>query len=100
MDADLTKKDGEFTDIRNISLGSEFKLLKFINLRLGTIITPGMSDKLNKSAQLITTGLGLDFKYVRMDLAAALTPEDLKLNFDEENMPQRIGIAASIGINF
>ncbi len=99
-DADLTKKEGEFTDIRNISLGSEFNIIKVLNLRVGTVITPGLDNKLSDSTQLLTAGLGLDFKFLTFDLAAALTPDDMKFNFDEENMPQRIGLAASLGVNF
>jgi len=99
-DADLTKRDGEYSDIRNIGIGAEFCIFKFLNLRAGSIITPGLENKLDKSNMLITGGFGLDFKIINIDLGIAMSPKDTGFNFDEENLPERVQGALSVGINF
>src|SRR6056297_57854 len=99
-DADLTKRDGEYSEIRNMGIGAEFSIFKFLNLRAGSIITPGLDDKLDKSNMLITGGFGLDFKFINIDLGISISPKDTGFNFDEENLPERVQGALSVGINF
>jgi len=96
-DADITKVDGDYTDVRNIGLGAEARL-SFLRLRGGAMFTPGLEDKLQYADLILTGGLGVDLSIVKVDFAAMVAAGDAGFDFDEDNLPERVGMALSLGI--
>lgn len=98
-DADLTKVDGEYSDIRHIGFGAEGRFL-FLRLRSGVMITPGLNKKLDSAGTVYTAGLGLDFSLVNINISALMAPGEGGFTTNQNNLPERIGAAADIGIRF
>ncbi|HHH84408.1 MAG TPA: hypothetical protein ENL15_00465, partial [Firmicutes bacterium] len=98
-DADLTKVDGDYSDIRNIGLGAEARFL-FARFRSGVMFTPDLGDKLEYADLVYTAGLGLDFSIVNIDISAMMASGDSGFTLNQDELPQRLGVAANVGIKF
>ena len=98
-DADLTKVDGDYSDIRNIGLGAEARFL-FARFRSGVMFTPDLGDKLEYADLVYTAGLGLDFSLINIDISAMMASGDSGFSLNQDELPQRLGVAANVGIKF
>ncbi len=99
-DADITKLNGKFAEVRNIGLGLEARIY-IVNLRAGLITTGGLHDNLDGADTLYTAGIGLDLPVLKLDLAVAIPKGFEGFTFDDyENYPQRAAVSASLGVKF
>jgi len=99
-DADITKLDGKFTEVRNIGLGAEYRIF-VLNLRAGMITSGGLNENLDNADVLYTAGVGFDLPVVKLDLAAAIPSGFKGFNFnDTDDVPSRAAVSVSLGIKF
>jgi hypothetical protein len=96
VDYDLTKNETVLTDYKtqNFSVGLEWDVLRFLALRAGTYKNVAESD----TGWIYTAGLGLNFWAVRLDLAAAMSPD--KVQYDGDKVPKVAKVAAQVSIDF
>jgi hypothetical protein len=95
-DIDLTENETTFTDYdtRNLAFGLEWDLFHFLALRAGAYQNLAEDD----IGWVYTTGLGLNLWAMRLDVAAALAEE--KEQFDEDEIPKELRLAAQLSIDF
>lgn len=96
VDYDLTKNETALTDYKtqNLSAGLEWDILRFLALRAGAYKNMAESD----TGVVYTAGLGLNLWAVRLDLAAAMSPD--KVQYDGEEVPKLAKASAQISVDF
>ncbi|PKN13162.1 MAG: hypothetical protein CVU69_03955 [Deltaproteobacteria bacterium HGW-Deltaproteobacteria-4] len=96
VDYDLTKNETALTDYKtqNLSAGFEWDLLRFLALRGGAYKNLAESD----TGFVYTAGLGLNLWALRLDLAAAMSPD--KVQFDGEEVPKLAKASVQLSLDF
>lgn len=96
MDLDLTYNETTLDDYetRNLALGIEWDVWRFLALRAGAYKNMSEDD----IGWVYTAGLGFNFWAVRLDMAAAMTSETEQLEDDE--LPKELRAAMQLSIDF
>ncbi len=96
VDYDLTKNETVLTDYKtqNISAGLEWDILRFLALRAGAYKNLAESD----TGVVYTAGLGLNLWAVRLDLAAAMSPD--KVEYDGDEVPKLAKASVQVSVDF
>lgn len=95
-DCDVLKYESPLKDLdtQNLSLGLEWDAMRFMALRAG--ITKNLAE--SDLDWVYTAGLGFNFWLVRLDLAAAVSPE--KVEFDGNKVPKLAKAAVQVSVDF
>ncbi len=95
-DLDLTKNETTFDgyETQFASLGVEWDAFRVLALRAGAYKNLAEDD----IDLVYTAGLGLNMWAARLDLAGAFTPETEE--FDGDDLPQEIRVAAALSVDF
>ena len=64
------------------------------------MFTPDLGDKLEYADLVYTAGLGLDFSLINIDISAMMASGDSGFTLNQDELPQRLGVAANVGIKF
>jgi len=96
VDYDLTKNETVLTKYKtqNLSAGLEWDALRFLALRAGAY--KNMAESV--TGVVYTAGLGLNLWAVRLDLAAAMSPD--KVQFDGEEVPKLAKASVQLSVDF
>jgi hypothetical protein len=95
-DYDLLKYASPLKDIdtQNLALGVEWDVMRTLALRAGVTKNLAESDL----DWIYTGGLGFNFWLVRLDLAAAVSPE--KVQFKDKKAPKLAKVAVQVSVDF
>jgi hypothetical protein len=95
-DLDVTKNETTFAgyDTQNLSFGAEWDAFRFLALRAGAYKNLAEND----IDWVYTAGLGLNLWAMRIDVAGAFAGE--KGQFDDEDIPRELRVAAQVSIDF
>lgn len=96
VDYDLTKNETVLSDYKtqNVSAGLEWDILRSLALRAGAYKNMAESD----TGVVYTAGLGLNLWAIRLDLAAAMSPD--KVQFDGEEVPKLAKASVQVSVDF
>jgi len=96
VDCDLTSNKTTFPgyDTQNLSIGVEWDAFRFLALRGGVYQNLAEDD----IDLVYTAGLGMNFYAARLDIAAAFAGE--KAEFDGDEYPQEVQVAAQLSVDF
>ena len=96
VDYDLTKNETALTDYKtqNLSAGLEWDILRSLALRVGAYKNMAESD----TGVVYTAGLGLNLWAVRLDVAAAASPD--KAEYDGEEVPKLAKASVQVSVDF
>ncbi len=96
VDYDLTKNETALADYKtqNLSAGLEWDILRSLALRAGAY--KNMAE--NDTGVVYTAGLGLNLWAVRLDLAAAMSPD--KVQYDGEEVPKLAKASVQVSVDF
>ena len=100
MDLDLTKNKTPVRgfDSRQLCLGTEINIInrKAFNIPLRAGIMSNLAEKDSKMAY--TAGTGINLLFMHFDVSAVVSSE--KTELDGEDIPTKVGVAASFGLLF
>jgi len=96
VDYDLTENETVATEYKtqNFSAGLEWDAFRSLALRVGTYKNMSESD----TGWVYTAGLGLNLWAVRLDVAAAASPD--KVEYDGEEVPKLAKVSAQLSVDF
>lgn len=100
LDLDLTRNKTPVRgfDSRQLSLGTEINIInrKAFNIPLRAGIMSNLAEKDSKLAY--TAGTGINLLFMHFDVSGVVSSEKTRL--DDEDIPTKVGVAASFGLLF